>query len=60
MPVYRGKDSKGSFYQWGRDRPGHHRWTRYYYRTRNERSRLRAKRAATRQGLAALASRNRR
>jgi hypothetical protein len=49
MPVRRGHDSKGPYYEWG----GHGR--KYRYTPGNKASRERAKRAATRQGQAARA-----
>lgn len=58
MPVYRGRDSEGNFYQWGKDVPGRKHWAKYYYQANNERSRLNAKRRAVKQGMAAMASRN--
>jgi hypothetical protein len=50
MPVHNGKDSLGSFYQWGNH--GH----KYYYISGNSRSRLSARGKATRQGRAAYAN----
>jgi hypothetical protein len=49
MPVHRGSDAKGSFYQWG----GHGK--KYRYAAGDVHSRTRAKHAATRQGQAAHA-----
>lgn len=48
MPVHRGKDSTGSFYQWG------HR-KKYYYDSTSEISRKRAKAKAVRQAAAIYA-----
>ena len=49
MPVHRGKDSKGCFYQWGQQ-------TKYYYTVRNKSSREQAKRQAEKQARAIYAS----
>jgi len=49
MPIHRGKDSKGPFYQWG------HR-KKYYYKSGNKKSRERAKKLATQQMRAIFAS----
>ncbi len=49
MPVDRGSDANGPFYQWG----GHGK--KYRYTAGDVRSRTRAKHAATRQGQAARA-----
>ena len=40
MPVHNGRDSKGSFYQWGKQ-------AKYYYVVGNTRSRNAAKRKAS-------------
>jgi hypothetical protein len=45
MPVLRGKDSKGSFYQWGTQK-------KYYYKVGDKKSRKNAKARAERQGKA--------
>ena len=45
MPVHRGVDAKGSYYQWGAQR-------RYYYKIGNLKSRNEAKRLAELQGRA--------
>jgi hypothetical protein len=50
MPVHSGKDSKGSFYQWGSR-------TKYYYTPGNKASRNRAKQLATMQGIAIVINR---
>lgn len=47
MPVHRGADSKGPFYQWGDN------GKRYYYQANNKRSREIAKTKANLQGRAA-------
>lgn len=47
MPVHRGQDSKGAFYQWGSQ------GAKYRYTPGNEASRKRAKQKAHIQGLAA-------
>ena len=52
MPVHRGSDAKGSFYQWGSQ-------TRYYYRPGNVEGRKKAKWLATLQGRAIEANKNR-
>jgi hypothetical protein len=49
MPVRRGNDSKGPYYQWG----DHGR--KYHYTAGDPSSRERAKKGATRQGQAARA-----
>jgi len=46
MPVRRGQDSKGPYYQWGSQ-------TKYHYTAGNEASRKRAKQKAHIQGAAA-------
>ena len=58
MPVYRGRDKNGYFYQWGKNAPGHKKWTKYYYTSNNSNSRSRAKQKAIKQGMASLISRN--
>ncbi len=50
MPVHRGKDRKGAYYQWGDS------GKRYYYETGDQQSREAAKDKAKRQGRAARAS----
>lgn len=50
MPVHRGSDSKGSYYQWGNS------GKKYYYTTNNVQSRNRAKEKAELQGKAAYAN----
>ena len=45
MPTKRGKDSKGSYYQWGNQK-------KYYYKEGDENSRKRAKKKADEQGRA--------
>ena len=54
MPVINGFDSIGSFYQFGQH--GH----KYYYNPHSERSRLRARSKAVKQGRAIKFSQNRR
>lgn len=49
MPVKRGKDSKGPYYQWGDQK-------KYYYKAGSEKSRERAKKRAREQGRAVRAS----
>ena len=49
MPVKRGQDKQGRFYQWGTD------GKRYYYRPEDESSRKRARARATMQGRAIAA-----
>lgn len=49
MPIHRGKDKNGCYYQWG------HR-TKYYYTCNNKRSRENAKKKATKQMIAIYAS----
>ena len=49
MPVHRGRDSIGAFYQWGRQK-------KYYYRAGNERSRLLALKKAEKQARAIYSS----
>ena len=50
MPVHRGKDSDGAYYQWGES------GKKYHYEAGNKRARARAKEKATKQGRAARAS----
>lgn len=50
MPVHRGKDSKGPYYQWGDS------GKKYHYTAGNKESRERAKKKAEKQGRAAYAS----
>lgn len=50
MPVNRGKDSKGPYYQWGDS------GKKYHYESGNKGSRERAKDKAGKQGRAARAS----
>jgi len=50
MPVHRGQDKKGPFYQWGKS------GKKYHYSSGNREARLRALRKAKRQGRAARAS----
>lgn len=50
MPVNRGKDSSGPYYQWGDS------GKKYHYESGNRQSREDAKRKAERQGRAARAS----
>jgi len=45
MPVTRGQDSKGPYYQWGSQK-------KYHYKSGNKQSRNRAKRKAEAQGKA--------
>lgn len=49
MPVRRGKDGKGPYYQWGS------RGKKYHYTPNDEPARQRAKRKAEKQGNAARA-----
>ncbi len=49
MPIHRGKDSKGYFYQWGYRK-------KYYYIPKNIRSRLLALNKAKRQARAIIIS----
>ena len=49
MPVHRGADSKGPYYQWGES------GKKYHYQAGNERSRDAAKAKAEKQGRAARA-----
>lgn len=46
MPVHRGHDSKGSYYQWGNS------GKKYYYISGSKRSRELAKKKAQKQGIA--------
>jgi hypothetical protein len=50
MPVHRGKDSKGPFYQWGGE------GKKYHYTSGSKSSRDAAKKKAEKQGQAARAS----
>jgi hypothetical protein len=50
MPVHRGKDSRGPYYQWG------HSGKKYHYESGEKKSRESAKQKATKQGQAARAS----
>ena len=50
MPVHRGKDSKGCFYQWGEH------GKKYYYKAGDKSERDEAKQKAGKQGRAAYAS----
>ena len=50
MPVHRGTDLHGSYYQWGNS------GKRYYYIPKNNKSRENAKKKAEIQGRAVLAS----
>jgi hypothetical protein len=50
MPVHRGKDAKGPFYQWGDS------GKKYHYSAGDKSSRETAKRKASKQGRAARAS----
>jgi len=50
MPVNRGKDTSGPYYQWGDS------GKKYHYESGNQKSRENAKRKAERQGKAARAS----
>lgn len=50
MPVRRGKDSEGPYYQWGKS------GKKYHYESGNKSSRSKAKNEAERQGKAARAS----
>jgi len=49
MPIHRGRDSKGSFYQWGQQK-------KYYYISGNKKSREQAKEKARKQAIAIYAS----
>lgn len=49
MPVHRGKDKKGPFYQWGSQK-------KYYYISNNSLSRKKAKDKAYKQGIAIYAN----
>lgn len=51
MPVHRGKDKDGTYYQWGES------GKKYHYETGNETSREAAKKKAEKQGQAIKASR---
>jgi hypothetical protein len=50
MPVHRGKDSNGSYYQWGKS------GKKYYYTSGNKKSRDVAKNKAKKQAVAIYAS----
>ena len=50
MPVHRGKDSKGPYYQWGKS------GKKYYYKSGNSTSRERALRKANTQARAIYSS----
>ncbi len=50
MPVHRGQDSKGPYYQWG------NHGKKYHYKSGSQRSRELAKDKAHKQGVAAHAS----
>ena len=50
MPVHRGKDKKGPYYQWGES------GKKYYYESGDPDSRKKAKQKAEKQGQAAHAS----
>lgn len=50
MPVHRGKDKEGCFYQWGNS------GKKYYYICNNSKSRDQAKKKAERQGRAIYSS----
>lgn len=49
MPIHRGHDSKGSFYQWRQQK-------KYYYISGNKKSREQAKKKARKQAIAIYAS----
>ena len=49
MPIHRGKDSKGPYYQWGSQK-------KYYYKKGNKKSRELAKKKAKKQMIAIYAS----
>jgi len=49
MPIHRGKDSKGPFYQWGTQK-------KYYYKAGNVKSRKLAYEKAKKQAVAIYAS----
>jgi hypothetical protein len=49
MPVHRGKDNKGPYYQWGDS------GKKYHYTAGNDQSRSQAKKKAEKQGQAAHA-----
>ena len=49
MPVHRGKDAKGPYYQWGHQK-------KYYYKCGDKKSRDKAKEKAFRQARAIFAS----
>lgn len=50
MPIYRRKDSKGTYYQWG------NHGKKYYYTPNNIRSREMARKKAVKQAQAAYAA----
>jgi hypothetical protein len=50
MPVHRGEDKKGPYYQWGDS------GKKYHYKAGEAKSRERAKRKATKQGQAVRAT----
>lgn len=52
MPIHRGRDSNGCFYQWGNQK-------KYYYRCGDATSRTDAKKLAIRQMVAIIYSTNR-
>lgn len=49
MPIHRGRNSKGPFYQWGDQK-------KYYYKSGDEKSRKEAKKKAHKQAVAIYAS----
>lgn len=49
MPIHRGKDSKGPYYQWGHQK-------KYYYKSGDIKSRKRAKKKAAEQMVAIYAT----
>lgn len=49
MPIHRGKDSKGCYYQWGSQK-------KYYYQCGNKSSREQAHKKAQKQAIAIYAS----
>lgn len=49
MPIHRGKDSKGPYYQWGSQK-------KYYYKSGNKKSREAAYQKAHKQAIAIYAS----
>ncbi len=50
MPVRKKRDSHGSYYQWGK------KGKKYYYKPKDEKSKQRAYRKASRQGMAIILS----